>query len=478
MTDARTIRQAIIDALPLDTSNDGAAPDPRLVYIPPAHVKALHLECNLVVGARGVGKTFWTGALASKSLRTTLGQSVRELQNTDVSIGYSILGDLDAYPDKDTFARLINESFAPYDIWRAVIVRRIAKFLDKPIPSASWFDTTSWLKNNPEPLARLLQDTNQHLQSENRRCLIVFDALDRTGDDWGTMDGIVRDLLRTVLWLKSYPKLHTKVFLREDQFDRTIADFPDASKLLNTKTELNWAAHDLHGMLWQRLCNSANQSGNCLRNVYQNVVGALPTEEDGIWRLSEEVKRETIKQRALFEALAGPWMGRDRRRGVPYVWSVSHLADGRQRTSPRSFIAAIRAAAENSSEKYPEHAYALHYESIKNGVQEASKIRVENEIGEEYPWVPKAMRPLEGTVVPCEFALIEELWGKQYPSGPNSSTFQGIPPQTSENGWPGVRDYLERLGIFEKMKDDRVNLPDLYRVGFRLGRRGGVKPLK
>ncbi len=27
------------------------------------------------------------------------------------------------------------------------------------------------------------------------------------------------------------------------------------------------------------------------------------------------------------------------------------------------------------------------------------------------------------------------------------------------------------------MKDERVNMPDLYRVGFGLGRRGGVKPV-
>jgi hypothetical protein len=27
------------------------------------------------------------------------------------------------------------------------------------------------------------------------------------------------------------------------------------------------------------------------------------------------------------------------------------------------------------------------------------------------------------------------------------------------------------------MKDGRINMPDLYRVGFGLGRRGGVKPM-
>ena len=37
----------------------------------PALVKALRLECSLVVGARGVGKSFWTQALASAELQDT-----------------------------------------------------------------------------------------------------------------------------------------------------------------------------------------------------------------------------------------------------------------------------------------------------------------------------------------------------------------------------------------------------------------------
>ena len=54
----------------------------------------------------------------------------------------------------------------------------------------------------------------------------------------------------------------------------------------------------------------------------------------------------------------------------------------------------------------------------------------------------------------------------------------GLPPQHADRGSEGVRKDLERIGIFETMKDGRVNLPDLYRVGFGLGRRGGVPPIK
>lgn len=476
MNEVRAIRQAIIEALPLKTSNDGEAPDRRLVYVPPAHIKALRLECNLVIGARGVGKSFWTAALASAPLRTALGQSVRELEAADVHIGFSVATNLNDYPDSETFSQLINNGSTPFDIWRSVIVRWLANILSETIPADSWADTASWVKGNPEPLARFAQNANRQLQDSARYGLIVFDALDRTSNDWETMDTIVRDLLRAVLWLKAYPRLHAKVFLREDQFDRTITDFPDASKLLNTKAELTWAPHDLHGLLWQMFCNAQNEHGECLRSIYSQVVGTSPVNDDGVWLLGDEIKRETVKQRTLFEELAGPWMGRDHRRGVPYVWSVSHLADGNQRTSPRSFLAAILAAAENSSEKYPEHIYALHYESIKKGVQKASEIR-ENEMSEEYPWVSKIMAPLHGLTVPCDFSLIEGRWAEKFPDGLEAAQLQRLPPQHADR-WPGIRDDLGRLGIFETMKDGRVNLPDLYRVGFGLGRRGGVKPIK
>ena len=58
MTDVQEIQTSIVKALPITTSNYGEVPNQRNVYIPPAHSKALRLECNLVIGARGVGKSF------------------------------------------------------------------------------------------------------------------------------------------------------------------------------------------------------------------------------------------------------------------------------------------------------------------------------------------------------------------------------------------------------------------------------------
>lgn len=472
------LRRAIIEALPRETSKYGRIPERKEVYVPPSHIKALRLECNLVIGARGVGKTFWSAALRSPAIREMLGETVSDLSVADVHTGFGERPDLDNYPDGDVFSNLLLKDIEAYHVWRAVIARWSAKIIAEDIPRKSWDETVEWVKTEPELFARMLERANAKFEAEGGIGLIVFDALDRSSADWKTMDRILRDLLRVVLSLKSFPRLHGKAFLREDQFaGRQVMDFPDASKLLSTRVDLTWAAHDLHGLLWQCLCNGPDDHGSLLRMIFKEVTGSAPRKlADDAWSVTEAAKREGTIQRSLFMTIAGDWMGRDRRRGIPYTWTIGHLADGRGRTSPRSFLAAVRRAAEDSQERYPDHSHALHYESIKRGVQQASEIRV-SELAEDYPWVKDVMEPLRGVTVPCVFDLIKQRWIGELHRNPSDMIFDRLPPEHYENGWNGVRDDLRSLGIFESMKDGRVNMPDLYRVGFGLGRRGGVKPV-
>ena len=72
MSEAVELREAILNAF-LETSNFGETPKPGMLYIPLSHLKALRLEASIVVGGRGVGKSFWTAALQSEQLRNQLG---------------------------------------------------------------------------------------------------------------------------------------------------------------------------------------------------------------------------------------------------------------------------------------------------------------------------------------------------------------------------------------------------------------------
>lgn len=462
MTQTQQLREAIL-AAPLETSNFGETPKPGTLYLPPSHLKALKLDAHIVVGGRGVGKSFWTAALQSESLRDQLGMVSSELQGIEVSVGFSSAEAIGCYPNADVFVTFFANNGDPYDLWRAVVLRWVARRSGERIPIDSWQSTVDWLKSNPEAAARLMQCERDWAG------LILFDALDRTSSEWQRMDEIVRGLLRTILWLKSYPGLYAKVFLREDQAERTVFNFPDASKLTATKAELAWARHDLHGLLWQRLINAPGVYGERMRQICQS------DPVDNVWRVAPSMKSESEAQKKAFEMLAGPWMGRDRRRGVPYSWSVGHLADGRGQTSPRSFLAAIRQAAQDSSERYSQHDHALHFESIKRGIQKASEIRVQ-EIAEDYPWVPDILSALSGMNVPIEFESVKNKWEEQFPNGAQSMSSTRLPAQHVDRGWDGVCDDLRHLGLLETKKDGRIDMPDLYRVGFGLGRKGGVKP--
>ncbi len=480
---AESIRSALIEALPRTTSLRGSIPERRYVYVPPSHLKALDLVNSLVIGGRGVGKSFWAAALASDEIRDrSLARELPSLANMVVKQGYGEKPSSEDYPDMDTFGMLLSlEGVEPYDVWRAVVARALAPLgssKTKKIPRQRWEDTVTWVRNEPESFMRLLEATNEELDRRSRSVLLVFDALDRTNDDWQTMDRIVRELLRVALQLESFDNLHGKVFLREDQFHgRNVTNFPDASKLTANRVELSWRLEDLDGLLWQYLVNAPGEHGDTLRCVYQQGVGRPPEEENGVWLIDKRLKRDQETQRRLFIALAGLWMGRDRRRGHTYTWIVGHLADSRGLASPRSFLAAVLAAAEDSRDRYPDHEHPLHYESIKRGVQKASEIRVD-ELSEDYPWIKTLLEPFYGMTVPCEREVFADRWRESLGNGPSRDLFgTRLPPEHWELGWSGILDDLVELGIFEKMKDGRINMPDLYRVGFGLGRRGGVRPI-
>jgi hypothetical protein len=85
-------------------------------------------------------------------------------------------------------------------------------------------------------------------------------------------------------------------------------------------------------------------------------------------------------------------------------------------------------------------------------------------------------------VVPCEFKEIRKRWEKKdMLSGVKRGTVRSgdsLPPARLADGYDGIRKDLIDIGVFQDISDGRVNIPDVYRVGFRLRRRGGVRPVR
>lgn len=459
----------------------GKAPELRNTYLPAAHVKALRLDSMLVVGIRGSGKSFWWAALQQDALRAAIGGQIGISGRTITSTGFGEQPSPDDYPGKDTLASLVARPFGPRRIWQTVMLRHVAgSRLTKGFTSLeTWQERLEWVTTHPEDIERCLFDVDLELDRQDTYHLVLFDALDRTADDWKTMHALVKGLLQVLLDFRSYRRIRVKAFVRPDQIaDPEVTAFPDASKVLSQQTELSWLRTDLYGLLWQYLGNATLQA-ETFRDGCRELAAVRWESKDGIWIVPDILRQDEEVQRIVFHAITGPWMGRDRRRGFPYSWLPGHLSDARHQVSPRSFLAAVYRAAQDRLR--PGQEYVLHYESIKRGVQEASNIRV-REMREDYPWVEVLMEPLAGMTVPCTFDEIRRKWDEnqvlaRLQSSIDDAVAVRLPPANMQQGPAGVLKDLIDLGLMERISDGRVNLPDVYRVGFGMGRRGGVKPV-
>ncbi|MDR3553907.1 MAG: hypothetical protein P4L55_04055 [Syntrophobacteraceae bacterium] len=477
----KMLRDLISESLPVDTATFGQTPDLRHTYVPASHARALHPDSMLVVGIRGAGKSFWWSALKSEDHRQLVANLMPKAgidTNTLVGQGFGERSLPLEYPGKDVLAKLIGK-FDARQIWRTVIARQVAILLKEntfPTELKSWEARTNWLVGNPEEVEKLLFDADNQLDLKKSYLLILFDALDRTADEWPSMSKLVRGLLQVLLEFRAYKRIRPKAFVRPDHLeDAAATNFPDSSKVLTQMMELRWPRIELYSLFWQYLANESDR-GELFRKGCLEGFQIRWRTQSGIWTVPERLRIEEDLQRNVFHAITGPWMGRDRRRGFPYTWLPGHLGDAHRQVSPRSFLAALRHASEDGPRT--DYDYALYYESVKRGVQEASRIRV-REMQEDYPWVEELMKPLTGISVPCTFAEIANRWKKgrtiaRMKQDIVKATVKLPPVHFDEGDW-GVREDLEALGVFERMTDGRVNLPDVYRVGYGIGRRGGVK---
>ena len=81
-------------------------------------------------------------------------------------------------------------------------------------------------------------------------------------------------------------------------------------------------------------------------------------------------------------------------------------------------------------------------------------------------------------VIPCAFKEVKRRWQSQGVLENLREGHQGLRPEHLERGFDGLREDLEVLGLFSRQWGDLINMPDVYRVGFGLGRKGGVKPIR
>jgi hypothetical protein len=173
-------------------------PDLRTIFTPRSHEGALDPAREIVVGDRGVGKSFWSSVLKDDIARAAIAQVYQSLGLADftVSLGFSEVIGRKEYPSERVINSLLSSGMSAEIVWRAVILNSINPVL-LPMDwiDSEWVARCTWIRNNPEKEEELLSKFDKDLRSRGKRHLIVFDALDRLGKDWASIRLLTKSLL-------------------------------------------------------------------------------------------------------------------------------------------------------------------------------------------------------------------------------------------------------------------------------------------
>ena len=454
------------------------------VYVPQQHFKALHLDASVVVGMRGAGKSWWTAVLASDVHRDFVSQQLHgsSLGKVTARVGFGLDDTETDFPRPEALAGLIQNGTDPVDIWQTVVLRHALHAARKAVPFAegNWTQAIQWLIEHRDVANAQLTESDTQLAGENRVLLVLFDAFDRLAADWEKVRSLTNGALKVGLRMRSRQAIRTKFFVRPDlDEDEEIWRFPDSSKLRQAKVDLAWTSTDLYGLIFMHLGNS-EEFGAPFRGATRKGSLFKWSTTEGVHIPPQELSREP-EQRQIVEALVDRNMGSGPKRGYTYSWVPLHLADAKGRISPRSYLLAFKKAAEDTQQKRPTHNMALHFASIQQGVVKASQVRVD-EIGEDYPWVKPLLEAARGAVVPITLDELSSRWSVDALNEMVKAASSKLPPRRFTNdpfrkGKPeALIDDLVELAVMYRTQDDRLNVPDIFRVGFGIRRKGGVKP--
>lgn len=484
--DINTIREAIKRFDPSASTTIVGADKAKLsdVFAPTAHSKALDPATSLVLGARGAGKSFWASVLFNEDTRQLAAELYPRLGLDKLLVKIGFAGINRAGVPKAVIDQLVplgEEKDTADPFWQAVIVAEALKVTE---PSQKHSPSEMLTRfANPEDWADTMAEIDDYLTDRGETLLIVFDALDAISDDWGRLGGLIDALMRAVWELRGFNAIRAKLFMRPDQLSELTLRFVELPKLRSGAAKLGWRQADLYGLMFARLAfdeDAKEAFGNFLKS---QGLGKLPgnQEELGGWSLSNNES----KQQQLFEAMAGDFMGKGPRKGKTFDWPYNHLADGLGDVTPRSFLILMQSAAERSQSR-DAGALILLPQTIRDGLREASKVRIE-QLNTEYPWIKRVLQPLAGLRVPAVPQVLFDAWidnatveaavkiARKNNALPPVPTGSALNPDLSGREID-LAERLAKMGVLTSRLDERYDMPDLFRVGAALLKKGGVTP--
>lgn len=461
------IRAAMASFNPSPRVSPNEVIEAEQVFMPRGHRAVLDPNRQLVVGNRGMGKSFWTHALSNRAVRERFKELSSSLVEADVHIGFNGSHKIsDVAPSVHQIAWALSSAYSADEIWRAVILRSAMSTLGRE--TTSFEDSILLLRQSPSAYGTLVAEADDHLASTGRMAILLFDALDLLARDWKSIRELTSSLLRLIAGLRSFRSLRAKVFMRPDQFlDRANFQFPDASKIRNDHVDLTWQPTELFSLLFFEIQRSSELARRALERLalQSGSLGALDFE-------GRILPPSEAGQALLVTEIAGQYMGSDARRGKVYTWVPLHLSDARGACSPRTFLAAWSKAATHLPAPQGK---AVDHLGLIEGVKAASLARLE-ELREDYQWIDVALGSLRGQFVPMEREEFLKAVG-QSDALTQIRAGDWLPPielQLDAGEEEGLLSALSNIGVAEERANGRINIPDIFRVEAGIKRKGGV----
>jgi hypothetical protein len=169
------------------------------------------------------------------------------------------------------------------------------------------------------------------------------------------------------------------------------------------------------------------------------------------------------EQNRFATALAGEVMGSGPKKGYTYRWIPARLRDAGGAIVPRSLLRLLGHAAKGALRKgVASRGPLMDPTELVGALQTTSANRVA-ELGDEYKLVKRLEHLEHQTVLMARDEVVDLLRR----------------PRPEDDGYDedgeAVVEELIRIGVLEVRSDGRIDVPDIYRYGYGIKRKGGAK---
>lgn len=447
------------------------------VFLPlPEHRRVLADRVVLVLGDRGVGKSALFHFMQTPQGRQELtAASAQDNLDRRWIVGFAETSM--EHPSPEAVLRLADGGDAMLAegkaraFWLGHLIGRISTAgglsLDAPPLLNAWReapnDPQHWLEavGDPTRLMLWLDRLETELAAQQRVLVITYDHLDKIGVRR-------RDIRRRVLppllalWLSfsnRYRHIRAKIFLRRDLFDEAVAHTADVTKLMARSETLRWSLAALYRLLIRHMAGNQELRGWLQEGKYK--IGLMEDPELG-WMPPPELSEEA--QERLITHIVGPLMGERKnvRTGYSWRWVPARLQDAHGVIAPRSMLTLFQGAARlalQSQESAGKYVYLLAPKELKDGLRNVSERRV-SELVEEHPVVGR-LDKLSDTSLPAAVDVVIQALSS---------------PVDEDDGFGSsgekALDELVRLGVCARLPKRQIDVADIYRLKFKIDRRG------